>query len=81
MSRSSRRSEVDQVDATEQARRCAVEQDLPAVAGGHHPRGAVQHRAEVIRATQFGLAGGDAHPHRQLQRALRGDCSVYGGPR
>ncbi len=42
----------------------------------HHPRGAVQHGAEVVAAAQFGLAGGDTHPHRQLQRSLSGDRGI-----
>ena len=37
--------------------------------------------AEVVAAAQLGLAGGDAHPHRQLQRALRGDRGVDGRAR
>ncbi len=75
------RSQVDQVDSGEELRRRAVEQDLAAVAGRHHPRGAVEHRAEVVVAAQLGLAGGDAHPHRQFQRPLRGDGGVDGSTR
>jgi hypothetical protein len=43
------------------------------VPGGHHPRCPVHYRTEVILVPQFGLAGRDAHPHRQLQRPLRGN--------
>jgi hypothetical protein len=51
------------------------------VARGHHPRGAIQGDPEVVLAAQFGLTGGDAHPDRQFDRALGGDCGVDGGPR
>ena len=44
--------------------------------GSHHPRSAVEHRAEVVPVPQFGLAGRQPHPHRQLQRPLRSDRSV-----
>ena len=47
----------------------------------HHPRGPVEHCAEVVVSTQFGLTGGDAHAHRQFQRPLRGDGGVDGGAR
>ena len=40
--------------------------------GGHHPRSAIQHRTEVVAVAQFGFAGRQPHPHRQLQRPLRG---------
>ena len=46
------------------------------MAGGHHPRGAVEYGAEVIPAAQFGFAGGDAHPYRQFQRQLRCDRGI-----
>jgi hypothetical protein len=49
---------------------------LTAVTGGHHPRGAIQYRTEVVRPPQLGFAGGDAHPDRQLQRPLRSHRSV-----
>ena len=49
--------------------------------GGHHPRGTVEHRAEVVPVPQFGLAGRQPHPHRQLQRPLRSDRSIDSGPR
>ena len=57
----------------------AVQEDLPAVAGGHQPRHPVEHRAEVVAVAVLGLARRDAHAHRQLQRALRGDGGVDGG--
>ena len=38
--------------------------------GGHHPRGPVEHRPEVVPVPQFGLTGRQPHPHRQLQRPL-----------
>ena len=49
--------------------------------GGHHPRRAVEHRAEVVPVPQLGLTGRDAHPHRQLQRPLSGDRGVDSRPR
>ena len=33
---------------------------------------------EVVAAAQLRLAGRDAHPHRQLQHALRGHCGIDG---
>ena len=44
--------------------------------GGHHPRRTVQHRTEVVGLPQFGFAGRDPHPHRQLQLALRGHRGI-----
>ena len=49
--------------------------------GGHHPRGPVEHRPEVVPVPQFGLTGRQPHPHRQLQRPLRGDRSIDRRPR
>ena len=49
--------------------------------GGHHPRGTVQHRTEVVGLPQFGLAGRDPHPHRQLQLQLRGHRRIDRTPR
>ena len=40
--------------------------------GGHHPRRTIEHRAEVVALPQLGFAGRQPHPHRQLQRPLRG---------
>ena len=40
---------------------------------GHHSRRTVEHRAEIVVVSQFGLAGRDAHPNRQFQLPLRGD--------
>ncbi len=45
--------------------------------GGHHPRRTVEHRTEVIRPPQFGFAGRNPHPHRQLQLALRGHRRIH----
>ena len=36
---------------------------------GHDPSSPVQRRPEVVAVAQLGLAGADAHAHRQLQRA------------
>ena len=44
--------------------------------GGHYPRRAVEHRAEIVPVPKLGLTGRHAHPHRQLQRPLRSDRSV-----
>ena len=76
MSRSRRGPRFDQIDTAEQTRRRVGHQDLTAVAGGHHPRGAIQHRAEVVVVPQLGLAGRDPHSHRQLQFALRVDRRI-----
>ena len=46
--------------------------------GGHHPRRPIQHRTEVVPVSQLGLAGRDPHPHRQLQRPLRGHRRIDG---
>jgi len=43
------------------------------VPGGHYPRRAVGHRAEVVTVAQFGFTS--RNPHPQLQRAL----SINGG--
>ena len=75
------RPQIDQVNSAEQHRRRVGHQDLTAMPGGHHPRRAVEHRAEVVPVAQFGLAGRQPHPHRQLQRPLRGDRSIDSGPR
>ena len=40
--------------------------------GGHHPRGTVQDRTEVVAFPQFGFAGRNPHADRQLKRPLRG---------
>src|SRR5262249_609365 len=45
------RPQRHQFDATEQSRCGAVEQNLAAMACCHHPRGAVEHHAEVVAAT------------------------------
>ena len=51
------------------------------MSGSHHPRGAIEHRAEVIRPPQLGFAGRQPHPHRQLKRPLRGYCGIHCCPR
>ena len=66
------RPQIDQINSAEQNRRRLGQQDLTAVPGGHHPRRAIEHRTEVVRPAQLGFAGRDPHPHRQLQRPLRG---------
>ena len=45
--------------------------------GGHHPRRTIQHRTEVIPAAQLGFPGRQPHPHRQLQRPLRGHRRIH----
>ena len=45
--------------------------------GGHHPCGTIQHRTEVIPTPQLGFAGRQPHPHRQLQRPLRGHRGIH----
>ena len=49
--------------------------------GGHHPRSAVQHRAEIVSVPQFGLPGRNAHAHRELQLPLRGNGGIDCGLR
>jgi hypothetical protein len=46
------------------------------MAGGHHPRSSVEHRAEVVPVAPLGLPGRDPHPHRQLQLPLCRDRGV-----
>ena len=48
---------------------------------GHHPRGTIEHRPEVITLAQLSFTGRQPHPHRQLQCPLRGYSSVDCGPR
>src|SRR6478672_11740705 len=59
----------------------AVDENLAAVSGGHHPRRAVQHRTEVIVTALLGLARRDAHAHGQLQAPLCRDGGVDRGMR
>ena len=42
---------------------------------------AIEDRTEVVPVAQFGLACGDAHPHREFQRALCRDRGVDGRAR
>jgi hypothetical protein len=56
-------------------------QDLAAVSGIPDAGSAVQRRAEVVVAAQFRFTGGDAHAHRQYERALRVDRGVDRRPR
>ena len=75
------RPQIHQINSAEQTRRRLGQQDLTAVPGGHHPRRTVEHRTEVVPVPQFGLAGRQPHPHRQLQRPLRGHRGIHRGPR
>ena len=75
-SRNRRGPRSTQINPAEQTRCRVGHQDLTAVSGGHHPRGAVEHRAEVVPVAQFGFTGRDAHPHRQLQCLLRIDRRI-----
>ena len=68
----SARPQIDEINPAEQTRSRLGQQDLTAVPSGHHACRTVEHRAEVVAPSQFGFAGRDAHPHRQLQRPLRG---------
>ena len=72
----STRTQCDEVESGQQIRCCAVEQDLPAVPGRHHPCRAVEYCAEVVAFAKFGLTGRQAHPHRQFERALCGDRGI-----
>ena len=69
--------QIDEINSAEQNRRRLGQQDLTAVPGGHHPRRTVEHRTEVVALAQLGFAGRDAHPHRQLQRPLRGHRGIH----
>ena len=80
MSRSRRDPRSTRSTPLQQTRRVAIQQDLPAMPGGHHPGRPVQHRTEVVRPPQLGLPGRDPHPDRQFQHLLGGDRSVDGGP-
>ena len=74
------RPQIQQINSAEQTRRRLGQQDLTAVPGGHHPRRTIQHRTEVIPVAQFSFAGRQPHPHRQLQRSLRGHRGIHGRP-
>jgi len=50
-----------------------------AEAHGDKIRRAVEHRSEVVPVAQLRLSGRQPHPHRQLQRTLRGDRGIDGG--
>jgi hypothetical protein len=69
-------SQVQQFDTAEQNGCRVGHQDLTAVAGRRRAHSAVEHRPEVVSVPQFGFAGRDAHPHRQLKLALRIDRHV-----
>jgi D5 N terminal like len=66
------RPQIHQINSAEQTRRRLGQQDLTAMPGGHHPRGSIEHRTEVIAVPKLGFAGRQPHPHRQLKRPLRG---------
>ena len=66
------RPQIHQIHPAEQTRRRVGQQDLTAVPGGHHPRSTIEHRTEIVPIAQLGFAGRQPHPHRQLQRPLRG---------
>jgi hypothetical protein len=51
------------------------------VTGGHHACGPIQNRSEIVALRQLGFAGRDPHPHRQLQRPLRGHRGIDRCPR
>ena len=74
------RPQIQQVNSAEQTRRRVGQQDLTAMPGGHHPRRTIEHRTEVIPVPQLGFAGRQPHPHRQLQRPLRGHRGIHRRP-
>ena len=74
-------SEIDLIYSAEKNRCRIGQQDLTTVPGGHHPRGTVEHRPEVIPFAQFGFAGRDAHPDRQLKLTLCSRCRIDSGLR
>jgi len=51
------------------------------MAGRHHSRCPIEHGSEELVVAQFGFARGDAHPHRQLHRPLRGHRGIDGRTR
>ena len=61
----------------EQSRGRVGQQDLTTMPGGHHPCSTIQHRTEVIPIPQFGFAGRQPHPHRQLQCPLCGHRRIH----
>ena len=75
------RPQIHQINSAEQTRRRLGQQDLTAMPGGHHPRRTIEHRTEVVRPPQLGFAGRQPHPHRQLQRPLRGHRRIHRRPR
>ena len=75
------RPQIHQINSAEQTRRRVGQQDLTTMPGGHHPRSTIQRRTEVIPVAQFGFAGRQPHPHRQLQRPLRGHRGIDRGCR
>ena len=72
--------QLDQVDPAQQTGGLAVQKDLTAMPGGHHPGRPVEHRTEVVRPPQLGLPGRNPHPHRQFQCLLGGDRSLHRCP-
>ena len=74
------RPQIHQINSAEQTRRRLGQQDLTAVSGRHHPCGPIQNRSEIVALSQFGFAGRQPHPHRQLQRPLRGHRRIHRGP-
>ena len=71
------RSQIHEINAAEQTRSRVGQQDLTAVTGGHHACGPIQNRSEIVARTQFGFAGRQPHPHRQLQPPLRGHRGIH----
>jgi hypothetical protein len=69
-------AEIGQLVAFQQPGAEVRQQDLPAMAGRHDARGAVQRRTEIVAVAQLGLAGADAHAHRQFEAALRSDRRI-----
>ena len=51
------RPQIHQINSAEQTCRRVGQQDLTTVPRGHHPCGAIEHRAEVIPVAQLGFAG------------------------
>ena len=47
--------------------------------GRHYPRSTIERRTEVVTLAEFCFPGRNPHPHRQLQRLLRGHRSINRG--
>jgi hypothetical protein len=75
------RPQIQQINPAQQSGCRVGDQYLTTVPGGHHPCGAIEHRAEIVTVAKLGLPGRNTHSHRQLKSELGLDSRVDGGPR